>query len=98
MILVERIQRPAQTSVGLFIPKTEGADRKHMGKVLSIPTSYGLESEQGRVQGIDEIMPYKVGDVVFLRDPWGVGPKDQEVGERCFSFHKAEHITGIIKQ
>ena len=46
---------------------------------------------------ISEIAPYKVGDVVYIKDPWGIGPKDQEVGVRCFSFHKAAHITGVIK-
>ena len=68
-----------------------------MGKVLSIPTSYGLESEQGRVQGINEIIDFQVGDVIVLKDPWGVGPKDQEVGNRCFSFHKAAHVVGVLR-
>lgn len=67
---------------------------KHTGKILSMPSTYGLESEQGRIQSISDIMPYRVGDIVLIRDPWGVGPKDFEIGERCFSFHKAEHITG----
>lgn len=69
-----------------------------MGLVLSMPTSYGLESEQGRVQGVEEIMDFKVGDVVVLKDPWGVGPKDQEVGNRCFSFHKAAHVVGVLRK
>lgn len=61
-----------------------------------MPSSYGLESEQGRVQPIEEIAPYKIGDIVYIQDPWGIGPKDQLVGERCFSFHKAAHILGLI--
>ena len=61
-----------------------------------MPTDYGLESEQGRVQPVDEIMPYKVGDIVYIRDPWGIGPKNIPYGDRCFSFHKAIQITGKI--
>lgn len=73
MILVERFSAAEKTDFGLFLPKIEGKDQKHVGKVLSVPTSYGLESEQGRVQPIEEISPYKVGDVVYIQDPWGIG-------------------------
>jgi co-chaperonin GroES (HSP10) len=96
MILVERFHAPTKTKAGLFLPKVEGKDEKHIAKIISMPTSHGLESEQGRVQGLEEIAPYKLGDVVFVRDPWGIGPKDQQVGDRCFSFHKAAQITGVI--
>lgn len=98
MILVERYSQPEKTDFGLFLPKVEGKDQKHLGKVLSVPTSYGLESENGRLQPVDEICPYKVGDVVFIKDPWGIGPQHIEVGKRCFSFHKAAHITGVIEK
>lgn len=96
MILVERLSQPEKTDFGLFLPKVEGKDEKHLGKVLSIPTSHGLEGEQGRVAPIAEIAPFKVGDIVYIKDPWGIGPKDQEVGQRCFSFHRAAHITGVV--
>jgi co-chaperonin GroES (HSP10) len=96
MILVERFNAPEKTSFGLYLPKVEGKDQKHVGKIISVPNSYGLESELGRVAPIEEIAPYKVGDIVFIKDPWGIGPKDQEFGVRCFSFHKAAHITGLI--
>lgn len=96
MILVERFSAAEKTDFGLFLPKIDGKDQKHVGKVLSVPTSYGLESEQGRLQTIEEIAPYKVGDIVYIQDPWGIGPKDQTVGQRCFSFHKAAHILGKI--
>ena len=99
MILVERISAPEQTVSGIFLPKVEDKDKKQLGKVLSVPGTYGLESEQGRVQPNLEICPnIEPGDVVFLRDAWGIGPKDQEVGERKFSFHKAAHITGVVRK
>jgi hypothetical protein len=83
---------------GLFLPKTEGKDRKHLAKVVSVPKTYGLESENGYLAPIESIAPYKVGDLVIVKDPWGIGPKDQEIGSRCFSFHKAAHIIGVIRK
>mmetsp|Transcript_175 Transcript_175/g.217 ORF Transcript_175/g.217 Transcript_175/m.217 type:complete len:167 (+) Transcript_175:130-630(+) len=97
MILVERFSQPEKTDFGLFLPKVEGKDEKHLGKVLSVPLTHGLEGEQGRLAPITEIAPYKIGDVIYIKDPWGIGPKDQEVGQRCFSFHKALHVTGIVQ-
>ena len=67
MVLVERFNAPEQRASGLFLPKIEGKDRKHLAKVLSMPTTYGLESEQGRIQGVAEIMPFKVGDIVYIK-------------------------------
>ena len=67
MILVERFSEPERTTGGLFLPKTEGRDRKQVAKVVAIPNSYGLESENGRLQTVEEIMPYKVGDIVVVR-------------------------------
>ncbi len=96
MILVERMSQPEKTDFGLFLPTVEGKDQKHLGKVLSIPSSYGLEGENGRLAPIEEVAPFKVGDIVYIRDPWGIGPKDQPIGKRCFSFHKAAQITGVI--
>ena len=95
MILVERISAPASTTSGIVLPPgPEGKDRRQIGIVLSIPDrSYGLESEQGRIQKFDEIANVEVGEYIFVKDPWGVGPKNIEIGERKFSFHKAAHIT-----
>jgi len=53
MILVERLSTPETTTVGLFLPKIEGKDQKHLGYVLSVPQGYGLESEQGRIQPLE---------------------------------------------
>lgn len=102
MILVERYSAPEETETGIYLPPgPEGKDRRHLGKVLGIP-SYGLESEQGRLQPMNELIScgepaLKVGDVVYLKDDWGIGPKNIEVGERKFSFHKALHVIGIVR-
>jgi co-chaperonin GroES (HSP10) len=98
MVLVERFSEPEKLSSGLFLPKTEGRDKKSLGKVLSVPVGHGLESEIGRVQPLSEIAPCKVGDVVFLQDAWGIGPMDIVVRERCFSFHKSAHVLAKMVQ
>jgi co-chaperonin GroES (HSP10) len=67
MILVERYSMPEQTASGLFMPVVEGKDLKHVGKVLSMPTEYGLESEQGRIRPVEEVAPFSVGDVVYIK-------------------------------
>lgn len=67
MILVERHHDPPKTSFGLFLPKIEGKDKKYVGRVVSVPKNYGLESENGRLQPIEDIAPYKVGDDVLLK-------------------------------
>jgi len=67
MILVERFNAPERTSAGILLPKIEGKDKKHTAKVVAIGKNYGLESEQGRLQSLDEIAPCKVGDIVYIR-------------------------------
>ena len=101
MILVERYSAPPKTRGGILLPPgPEGADRKKLAKVLAIP-KLGLESEQGRVQPMSELVrtdpDLQVGDRVYLQDDWGIGPKNIEVGERKFSFHKANHVIGVVR-
>jgi co-chaperonin GroES (HSP10) len=67
MILIERINAPLKTSSGLILPAIEGKDQKKMGIVLSMGQDYGLESEQGRLQSMNEIAPFQIGDQVFVR-------------------------------
>lgn len=67
MVLVERFNAPDKTPMGLFLPKIEGKDRKHLGYVLSVPQGHGLESENGLVQPIEKIAPFKRGDTVFIK-------------------------------
>lgn len=67
MVLVERFNAPDRTPMGLFLPKIEGKDHKHLGYVLSLPNSYGLESENGFIQPIEKLAPYNCGDTVFIK-------------------------------
>ena len=67
MILVERINQPEKTVSGIILPKMEGQDKKQVGIVISLGKDYGLESEQGRIQEMNEIAPFKVGDQVYIK-------------------------------
>ena len=67
MILVERFSSPLKTNSGILLPAVDGKDQRHMVKVLSMPQSYGLESENGRVAPIEDLAPYKVGDIVYVK-------------------------------
>jgi hypothetical protein len=35
---------------------------------------------------------------VYVRDPWGIGPKNIALGGRFFSFHKAAHIMAVVEK
>ncbi len=37
MVLLERYSQPETTPSGLFVPTTEGKDRKHIAKVIAVP-------------------------------------------------------------
>lgn len=67
MVLIERMSAPLKTSAGILLPLIEGKDQKKVGIVLSKATNYGLESEQGRLQPIEDIAPYNVGDLVYIQ-------------------------------
>ena len=50
---------------GLFIPRVEGEDRKNVALVLNMPKSYGLESENGRIQSIEVWIVYTSSTLNF---------------------------------
>ncbi len=99
MILVERLEQPEKSVSGIYFSKSsEGGDAKLLGRVLSIPVSGVVSAATGHVVPINQLAPYQQGDIVAIKDHWGIGPKSFELGDRCFSFHKAEHIIGKIQQ
>jgi co-chaperonin GroES (HSP10) len=65
MVLVERLAQPPQTASGILFPKTDGKDKMHLGKVLSIPDESFTEG--GKSIAVKDIFPYKVGDTVFVQ-------------------------------
>mmetsp|Transcript_26343 Transcript_26343/g.40802 ORF Transcript_26343/g.40802 Transcript_26343/m.40802 type:complete len:162 (-) Transcript_26343:250-735(-) len=91
MVLVERIQGKPKTSSGLYVPEQE-LPRLHLARVLSMGP--GREEENGMITAMPN---FKVGDVVVLKDPWGIGPKDEETSDgRKLSYAMAKNIAAVL--
>lgn len=68
MVLVERISAPEKTASGLIIRATEGRDKKHMAKVISVPdANQKIVNEHGNVIPVSTIVPCNVGDTVLVK-------------------------------
>ncbi|GMH63748.1 hypothetical protein TrRE_jg12513 [Triparma retinervis] len=92
MVLVERIQPPETTDTGLFKPEEE-QPKLHLAKVLSVGP--GREEENGILAAMPTIA---VGDTVVVKNPWGIGPKDEEtVDGRKLSYARGVDIAGVVK-
>lgn len=92
MVLVERIQGKPTTDTGLFIPQ-EDLPRMHLGKVLSVGP--GREEENGRVSTTPPEI--QVGAFVLAKNPWGIGPKDEETADgKKLSYMRYQDIAAVI--
>jgi chaperonin GroES len=93
MVLVERIQGKPATDSGLFVPD-ENLPRLHLARVLAMGP--GREEENGRIAPMPDI---QVGDIVIAKNPWGIGPKDEETDDgKKLSFMRAQDIAAKIAE
>lgn len=91
MVLVERIQGKAKKESGLFVPEDD-LPRLHLCKVLAMGP--GREEENGLLVPMPEI---KIGDIVIAKNPWGIGPKDEETSDgKKLSFMRGQDIAACI--
>mmetsp|Transcript_8836 Transcript_8836/g.13038 ORF Transcript_8836/g.13038 Transcript_8836/m.13038 type:complete len:158 (+) Transcript_8836:211-684(+) len=94
MVLVERLQKlksGTETSSGLFVPE-EDLPRLHVCKVISVGP--GREEENGLIAPMPNI---KVGDIVIAKNPWGIGPKDEETADgKKLSFMRSQDIAAVV--
>jgi len=91
MVLVERILAKPKTDGGLFVP-TEDMPKLHLCRVISMGP--GREEENGRIAPMPEI---KIGDYVIAKNPWGIGPKDEETADgKKLSFMRGQDIAGVL--
>jgi len=91
MVLCERIQGKPKTESGLFVPDDD-LPRLHLCKVLSVGP--GREEENGMVVAPPDI---KVGDVVIAKNPWGIGPKDEETTDgKKLSYMRSQDIAAVV--
>jgi len=55
----------------------------------------GREEENGRIAPMPNI---NVGDVIIAKNPWGIGPKDEETPDgRKLSFMRAQDIAAVLE-
>jgi co-chaperonin GroES (HSP10) len=88
MVLCERIQSKPKKESGLFVPD-EDLPRLHLCKVLSMGP--GREEENGMLVPMPDV---QVGDYVIAKNPWGIGPKDEETANgKKLSFMRAQDIA-----
>ncbi|KAL7434831.1 hypothetical protein ACHAXH_004435 [Discostella pseudostelligera] len=92
MVLVERLQDRPKTDTGLFVPR-ENLPKLHLCRVISMGP--GREEENGRIAPMPNI---QVGDVIIAKNPWGIGPKDEETPDgRKLSFMRAQDIAAVLE-
>ena len=91
MVLVERIQKPKELDSGLVMPDDK-QPKLHVARVLSVGP--GREEENGRrtpIEGIEE------GMLVVVKNPWGIGPKDEETGDgRMLSYVRHADVACVL--
>ncbi|EED96048.1 predicted protein [Thalassiosira pseudonana CCMP1335] len=86
MILVERLQDRPKTESGLFVPR-ENLPKLHLCK--------GREEENGMIAPMPNV---NVGDVVIAKNPWGIGPKDEETADgKKLSFMRGADIAAVVE-
>jgi len=91
MVLVERIQGKPPKESGLFVPQ-EDLPRLHLCQVMALGP--GREEENGRIAPMPAL---QVGDIVVAKNPWGIGPKDEETADgRKLSFMRSQDIAAIV--
>lgn len=91
MVLVERIQGKPKMDSGLYVPQ-EDLPRLHLCRVVSMGS--GREEENGRIAPMPDI---QVGDIVWAKNPWGIGPKDEETTDgKKLSYMRSQDIAAVI--
>ena len=54
----------------------------------------GREEENGRIAPMPDIKP---GDVVIAKNPWGIGPRDEETADgKKLSFMRGGDIAAVL--
>ena len=55
----------------------------------------GREEENGLVAPMPDI---SVGDIIIAKNPWGIGPKDEETPDgKKLSFMMAQDIAAVVE-
>jgi co-chaperonin GroES (HSP10) len=91
MILAERIQGKPRTESGLYVPQ-EDLPKLHLCRVIAVGP--GREEENGLIAPMPDIV---VGDIIVAKNPWGIGPKDEETADgKKLSFMRAQDVAAVV--
>ena len=103
MVLVERLQKSKRgaddelSDGALFVPDDAQVPRLSLCRVLTLGA--GREEENGTIA--PDVNQLTVGDLVLAKNPWGIGPKDEELSDGSkVSFMRmidiAAKVTGTL--
>ena len=54
----------------------------------------GREEENGRIAPMPDI---NLGDVIVAKNPWGIGPKDEETADgKKLSFMRSQDVAAVL--
>jgi co-chaperonin GroES (HSP10) len=69
--------------------------RAHINILLVvISVGPGREEENGMIAPMPDI---SIGDIVIAKNPWGIGPKDEETADgKKLSFMRSQDIAAVV--
>ena len=84
-------------TVALWFAPKQTHDRSSLADSLPTQTVIsmgpGREEENGMIAPMPDIA---VGDVIIAKNPWGIGPKDEETSDgKKLSFMRAQDIAAV---
>ena len=93
----ERLQKrkpPSEVEDGQLYVPDEDLPKLFLCRVLSVGP--GREEENGLIAPmLDEIKP---GDIIVAKNPWGIGPKDEELQDGTkLSYMRSQDIAAIVQ-
>ena len=94
MCYVERVTPPEQTAKGLYVPLKD--DEATLQTVRIIMIGDGEVGESGTQVPIDGLKG-KEGFFAHTKQPFGIGPRDDIIGERKFSFVRNRDILAVVE-
>lgn len=96
MVLVERLQKrkaPNEVEDGALYVPDDDLPRLHLCRILSLGP--GREEENGTTA--PDVNHLKVGDLILAKNPWGIGPKDEELADGTkLSFMRSQDIAAKV--
>lgn len=99
IVLAERLPQYTRNDVttgsssGLLYVPPKDLPKLHLARILSVGP--GKLEDNGSITPCEGV---KVGDIVICKNPWGIGPKDEETTDgKKLSYMRFEDIAAVVK-